>query len=122
MTQNCHRQRFLTQNSNTAYKYAPKLGYTFVFDFKTKGTKSNNIDVSVQTEGFYFVSRDGKTTQPVNLYYDTTAKKNIKIDLLDNNMNLSVKLSEAYLKVAAQEFVDSSRIYKNKYNYLHNNK
>lgn len=105
------------QNKNTAYKYAPKLGYSFVFDFKTKGTKSNNIDVSVQPSGFYFVSRDGRTTQEVDLYYNTTTMKNIKIDLTDKNVNLTVKLRDAYMKVPAQEFTDSTRIYGNKYNY-----
>lgn len=105
------------QNRNIAYKYAPKLGYTFVFDFKTKGIKSNNIDVSVQPEGFYFVSKDGTTTNEVDLYYNTTTKKNIQITTADNNVNLTVKLREAFMKVAAQEFIDSTRIYNNKYNY-----
>lgn len=105
------------QNQNTAYKYAPKLGYTVVFDFKTKGTKSNNIDISVQPEGFYFVSRDGKTTQEVDLYYNTISKNNIKITPTDKNINLTVNLRNNYMKVAAQEFVDSTRIYNSKYNY-----
>jgi len=105
------------QNKNTAYKYAPKLGYTFVFDFKTKGTKSNNIDISVQPEGFYFISRDGKTTQEVDLYYNTISTKNIKITPKDTNVDLTVNLRNSYMKVASQEFVDSSRIYNNKYNY-----
>lgn len=105
------------QNQNTAYKYAPKLGYTFVFDFKTKGTKSNNIDVSIQPEGFYFVSKDGKKTQEVDLYYNTISKNNIKITPTDKNIDLIVNLKNNYMKVAAQEFVDSTRIYNSKYNY-----
>lgn len=105
------------QNKITQYKYAPKLGYTFVFDFKTKGTKSNNIDISVQPEGFYFVSKNGGKAQEVDLYYNTTTKKNIKIDLTDTNTNLTVKLREAFMKIPAQEFVDSTRIYNSKYNY-----
>lgn len=105
------------QNKIQQYKYAPKLGYSFVFEFKTKGTKSNNIDVSIQPEGFYFVSKDGKTTQEVDLYYNTTTKKNIKISTADNNTSLSVRLRDSYLKVAVQELSDSARIYKNKYNY-----
>lgn len=105
------------QNKNIAYKYAPKLGYTFIFDFKTKGTKSNNIDISVQPEGFYFVSRDGSSTQEVDLYYNTTTQKNVKITTSDSKVNLSVKLRDSLLKVAAQELVDSTRIYNSKYNY-----
>lgn len=105
------------QNKNTAYKYAPKLGYTVVFDFKTKGTKSNNIDINVQPEGFYFVSRDGKKVQEVDLYYNTVSKNNIKITPQDNNIDLTVNLKNNYMKVAAQELVDSTRIYNAKYNY-----
>ncbi len=105
------------QNKLTQYHYAPKLGYTFVFDFKTKGRKSNNIDVSVQPEGFYFISRDGKKVEEVDLYYNTTTKSNIKINSLDRSVSLSVRLKDALYKVPAQEFVDSTRIYKNQYNY-----
>lgn len=105
------------QNKVTQYKYAPKLGYTFVFNFKTKGRKSNNIDVSVQPEGFYFVSRDGKKTQEVDLYYNTTTKSNIQILPADTNVNLAVTLRDAMYKVAPQEFTDSTRIYNSKYNY-----
>lgn len=108
------------QNKTTQYKYAPKLGYTFVFDFKTKGRKSNNIDVSIQPEGFYFVSRDGKTTQEVDLYYNTTKKQNIKIELGDSNTNLSVRLNDAFLRVAAQEFTDTNRIYQTEYGKVYN--
>jgi len=108
------------QNKVTQYKYAPKLGYTFVFDFKTKGRKSNNIDVSVQPEGFYFISRDGKTVEEVDLYYNTTTTKNIKISTADTNTNIITKLKEAFMKVAAQEFVDSNRIYKTEYNKTYN--
>ena len=108
------------QNKITQYKYAPKLGYTFVFDFKTKGRKSNNIDVSIQPEGFYFVSRDGKTTQEVDLYYNTTTTQNVQITTSDNKVNLSVRLNDAFLKVAAQEFVDSNRIYKTELGKVYN--
>ena len=110
------------QNRVTAYKFAPKLGYTFVFDFKTKGTKSNNIDVSIEPEGFYFVSKDGGEAKKVDLYYHTNTNKYVKIDdtnTAKDNVELKVNLSNSFMKVVAQELVDSVRIMKSKYNYTH---
>ena len=43
------------------------------------GIKFNNVDVSVEPEGFYFVSKNGGEAQPVDLYYHTTNQKYIKI-------------------------------------------
>lgn len=108
------------QNRVAQYKYAPKLGYTFVFDFKTKGRKSNNINVSIQPEGFYFISKDGKTVEEVDLYYNTTTTKNIKITTSDNKTNITTRLKDEFMKVVAQEFVDSTRIYKTEYNKVYN--
>ena len=59
-----------SQNSNLSYSYAPKLGSAVVFNFKTKGRKSSNIDISVEPNGFYFVSKDGGTAKEVYLYYN----------------------------------------------------
>ena len=97
------------QNKNTAYKYAPKLGYTVSFNFKTKGRKTTQVDV--QIKDFKFVSKEaGKNAiQDVDLYYGTGTQK-IKIDE-NNNRPISVRLSDAYYKVPPQEMTDSSRIY-----------
>ncbi len=50
------------QNMNMAYKYAPKLGYTFAFNFKTKGRKTTQVGIEV--DKFYFVGKsdDGNPT------------------------------------------------------------
>lgn len=105
------------QNINTKYNYAPKLGYTFVFDFKTKGTKSNNVDVNISEEGFYFVSKDGGEAVPVDLYYHTTTNKYIKIGSSNDTTKLKVNLKNSFMNVASQELIDSVRIKQGKYNY-----
>lgn len=103
------------QNGVTGYKYAPKLGYTIAFDFKTKGIKSNSVNVSIQPEGFYFVSKNGGNAERVDLYYSTTTKKYIKINTDDTtNIPIVTNLTSSFMKVNKQELVDSTRIMKNK--------
>ena len=115
----------LGQNAVTNYKYAPKLGYTIAFDFKTKGIKSNNVDVSIQPEGFYFVGKNGGSAEKVDLFYNTTSKKYIKITTGDNtNVPVITNLTSSFMKVSKQELIDSTRIMKTKlgvtYNYASN--
>ena len=115
----------LGQNAVTNYKYAPKLGYTITFDFKTKGIKSNNVDVSIQPEGFYFVGKNGGSAEKVDLFYNTTSKKYIKITTGDNtNVPVITNLTSPFMKVSKQELIDSTRIMKTKlgvtYNYASN--
>ncbi len=102
------------QNANTVYRFAPKLGYSIGFDFKTKGIKSNNVDISVQPEGFYFVSKDGGQAEEVDLYYHTVNNSYVKIEPGNENVNLIVNLSNSYMKVPIEELMDSIRIMKEK--------
>lgn len=101
------------QNKMTAYKFAPKLGYVVEFDFKTKGIKTDNVDVSIQPEGFYFVGKNGGTAEEVDLYYKTAASKYVKIETGASNSPIIVNLANKFMKVAASELVDSQRIMKN---------
>lgn len=115
----------LGQNAVNGYKYAPKLGYTIAFDFKTKGIKSNNVNVSIQPEGFYFVSKSGGKAERVDLYYNTTKQKYIKISTGDKtNIPVITNLTSPFMKVSKQELIDSTRIMNNKlgagYNYSSN--
>lgn len=115
----------LGQNAVNGYKYAPKLGYTIAFDFKTKGIKSNNVNVSIQPEGFYFVSKSGGKAERVDLYYNTTKQKYIKISTGDKtNIPVITNLTSPFMKVSKQELIDSVRIMNNKlragYNYSSN--
>ena len=98
------------QNIMSGYKYAPKLGYTFVFDFKTKGRKSNNMDLSVYPE-YYFVSKNGGNAEKVDLYYQTAKNQYVKIDESTALVPLNVKLTNPFMKVPTQEMLDSRRIY-----------
>lgn len=95
------------QNKVTAYKYAPKLGYVIAFDFKTKGIKSNNVDVSIQPEGFYFVSKTGGSAKKVDLYYSTTTQKYVKINPADTKIPVITNLTYPYMKVSKTELNDS---------------
>jgi len=105
---------FRSQNSNAGYKYAPKLGYTFSFNFKTKGRKSETVDVKVSESGFYFVSKGtGKVTK-VDLYYKSPNGGDYKKIGASNDgskIKISYKQDNNYLKIPSQEMVDSTRIY-----------
>ena len=98
------------QNSHKQYRFAPKLGYIVEFDFKTKGVKTDNVDVSVQPEGFYFVSKDGGEAQEVDLFFKTVTNQYIKIDPSTNNSDIIVNLSNQFMRVVVQEIIDSRRI------------
>lgn len=101
-----------SQNKISGYEYAPKLGYYITFDFKTKGIKSNNVDVSIQPEGFYFVSKTGSTAtaEKVDLYYSTTAQKYVKIEPADSKVPVITNLTYPYMKVSKTELNDSVNI------------
>lgn len=103
------------QNTNTKYTYAPKLGYTFVFDFKTKGRKSNNIEIIPSK--FYFVSKTTGEMQEVDLYYHTATDKFVKIEQGKEKVKLQANLKESFMKVVNQELIDSTRIRGHMFNY-----
>ncbi len=46
-----------------------KTGYHFKFDFKTKGNNFGKLDGIRITPSFYFVTKDGNTRVPADLYY-----------------------------------------------------
>ncbi len=97
-----------SQNSNPAYKYAPKLGYTFSFNFKTKGRKSNEIQIDITK--FSFVSKDGGGAQEVDLWYKPTGYTTyLKID--GNVGNLKVTPNDDYLRIPPIEKQDSQKVY-----------
>ena len=98
------------QNKIYQYKFAPKLGYVVEFDFKTKGIKTDNVDVSIQPEGFYFVSKNGGEAVEVDLYYQTTNRQYVKLALNGNNSDIIVNLSNKFMKVAVSELTDSKLI------------
>ena len=110
------------QNRNVAYRYAPKLGYTFSFNFKTKGRKAGQMEISVQPEGFYFVSKNGGGIEQVDLWYSKSVydpkERYIKIDPSNtkDGAKLTTRITDAFLKVNPQEMADSGRIYEREFN------
>ena len=112
------------QNSMKQYKFAPKLGYVVEFDFKTKGVKTDNVDVSIQPEGFYFIGKNGGTAQEVDLYFKTITNQYVKIAAGTNNSNIIVNLSNPFMRVDKNEIIDSTRIMKQQigvlYTYVEN--
>ncbi len=97
-----------SQNANSAYKYAPKLGYTFSFNFKTKGRKSSEIQIDVTK--FSFVSKDGGNAETVDLWYKPTGSSTyIKID--NNIGNLKIAPNDDYLRILPIEKQNSQKIY-----------
>jgi hypothetical protein len=103
------------QNKITAYKYAPKLGYSVIFDYKTKGTKSQSVDI-VPTK-FWYVDKVTGAMQEVDLYYHTTTSKFVKIGTSNDKGIINVNLSDNDREVPYTELSDSLRIYNSKYNY-----
>ena len=101
-----------SQNKNTAYQYAPKLGYTFVFNFKTKGRKSENVDIHIAND-FYFVAKAGGDAVKTALYYkgnDGNYKKITKENAA-NLAKLGVSLNNKFMGVQPGEMTSSSNIY-----------
>ena len=98
----------LSQNTNAAYQYAPKLGYAFTFSFKTKGRKSNQINIDVTK--FQFASKTTGLVQDVDLYYKP---KNSSQYVLLTNYSGNIKLTpnSPSLKVPADEITSSTKIY-----------
>lgn len=56
-----------------------KTGYHFKFDLKTKGNMFGPGDAIRITPTFYFVTKDGKNRQEVDLYYKKDAKNFVQI-------------------------------------------
>lgn len=63
--------------NNPKYKYALKLGYSVMFNVKTKGEKSDEI---VLTPKYFYIDKETGKIQEVDLYYHTTTKKYAKLE------------------------------------------
>ena len=112
-----------TSNSNTLplgpykhqdplYKFAPKLGYYFDFDFKTSGafTDFTSKNVKIKPE-FYYLSKDGsqiKLGDQIDLYYKDIKDRNIKVGSSQDHYKISMLPSESekYLKEFSNEFTE----------------
>jgi len=101
------------QNKNASYSYAPKLGYTFTYSFKTKGRKSNNVEAFIpENGGFFFVSKTATSNvnpEGVTLFYKKSGT-NEYIPVLDNSQ-IQVNLNANYMEIPQEEKTNSALIY-----------
>ncbi len=108
-----------SQNMNQSYIYAQKLGYSFVFDFKTKGRKTQNVSIGIAgekgNEDFYFIPKTGGEVKQVYLYYldkDGVYKRIVKgAGGLDNTTQIEINYNDKFMRVTAEEKTLTSRIY-----------
>ncbi|WP_074048565.1 DUF5704 domain-containing protein [Paenibacillus ihumii] len=85
-----------------------KTGYHFKFDFKTKGNMMDQLDGVRITPTFYFVTNDGRTRVPVDLYYHTNTKNFIKVGSTDDKVERYVILNHRLRNVSATELTDTA--------------
>ncbi|MGF7045964.1 hypothetical protein J2T13_000426 [Paenibacillus sp. DS2015] len=87
---------------------AVKTGYHFKFDFKTKGNMFRTQDGIAITPSFYYVSKDGKSRQAVDLYYNSGSKTMIKLGSAQDTERRYVILNDRLRNVAEEELKDTA--------------
>lgn len=94
---------------NPSYKnVAVKTGYRFSFDLKTKGNMFGEDDGIRIVPTFYYVGKDGKNRQEVDLYYHTNDKKFIKIGSSDDTIKRYTVLSDPYRNLTSTTLTDTA--------------
>lgn len=99
-----------------------KTGYHVKFDLKTKGNMFGKQDGIRITPSFMFVSRDGKTKTPVDLYYNDDHRTFIKIGSPEDTEERFVILNDRLRNVPEEELTDTARYkYDNYYTFAEMN-
>ncbi|MEW4425993.1 DUF5704 domain-containing protein [Paenibacillus pabuli] len=99
-----------------------KTGYHVKFDLKTKGNMFSKQDGIRITPSFMYVSRDGKTKTPVDLYYDDDHRKFIKVGSKEDTEERYVILNDRLRNVPEEELTDTARYkYDNYYTFAEMN-
>lgn len=99
-----------------------KTGYHVKFDLKTKGNMFSKQDGIRITPSFTYVSRDGKTKTPVDLYYDDDHRKFIKVGSKEDTEERYVILNDRLRNVPEEELTDTARYkYDNYYTFAEMN-
>ncbi|MCK6077082.1 DUF5704 domain-containing protein [Paenibacillus silvae] len=98
---------------------AVKTGYHFKFDFKTKGNMFGPRDGIRLTPTFDFVSKDGKTRVPVDLYYSTNQRNFIRIGSAEDQVKRFVILNDRMRQVPAVQLRDTATYKYNRYGEIH---
>ncbi|MCP1186542.1 DUF5704 domain-containing protein [Paenibacillus sp. 1781tsa1] len=98
---------------------AVKTGYHFKFDFKTKGNMFGPRDGIRLTPTFDFVSKDGKTRVPVDLYYSTNQRNFIRIGSTEDQVKRFVILNDRLRQVPSEQLRDTATYKYNRYGEIH---
>lgn len=86
-------------------KLAVKLGYPFRFELTTIGGYEDAHDYVRIMPAFYFVDKNGKNRQEVDLYYSTPKTPMIRVgDTVKDTLQNSMKLNFLYRGIPAEEF------------------
>ncbi|MDP4097067.1 DUF5704 domain-containing protein [Paenibacillus sp. P96] len=96
---------------NSGYKnVAIKTGYSFKFDFKTKGNNFGPKDHVKIVPTFYFVDKDGTKRQKVDLYYhnQTTGQKFVKIGSSLDTVTRSMVLNSRMRNIPLTELTNTA--------------
>ncbi|OWR28676.1 hypothetical protein CDO73_17400 [Saccharibacillus sp. O23] len=93
-----------------------KTGYHVKFDLKTKGNMFGKTDGIRITPSFTFVSKDGKTKTPVDLYYHDDHRSFIQVGSEQDTAERYVILNERLRNVPEEELTDTAR-YKYDHDY-----
>ncbi|WP_138493416.1 DUF5704 domain-containing protein [Paenibacillus pinistramenti] len=105
---------------DSAYRnIAVKTGYTFRFDLRTKGNMFTEQDSIRITPSFDFVSTDGSTRYPVDLYYHSGEQRFIRIGSEEDTVERGVILNEPMRNIPEAELVDTA-LYRYDHNYTFN--
>ena len=83
---------------------AVKLGYAFKFELKTIGNYYDRYDYVQIMPTFYFVDKNGRNRQEVDLYYSTPQKPLIRIGSEEDTLTHSIKLDFKYRGIDEKEF------------------
>ncbi|OME50743.1 hypothetical protein BSK66_24860 [Paenibacillus odorifer] len=85
-----------------------KTGYHFKFEMKTLGNMFGTGDGVKITPTFYFVDKQGKYRQPVDLYYHSGAKRFIRIGSTEDTEQRLVTLDTRLRNVSQQELTNTA--------------
>ncbi|WP_084777907.1 DUF5704 domain-containing protein [Saccharibacillus sacchari] len=95
-----------------------KTGYHIKFDLKTKGNMFGKTDGIRITPSFTFVSKDGKTQTPVDLYYNDDHRTFIKVGSPEDTEERYIILNDRLRNVPEEELTDTARYkYDNYYTF-----
>ena len=99
-----------------------KTGYHIKFDLKTKGNMFGKTDGIRITPSFTFVSTDGKTQTPVDLYYNDDHRTFIKVGSPEDTEERYIILNDRLRNVPEEELTDTARYkYDNDYTFAEMN-